>query len=344
MEESEMQVPTSTELFSSELIRIYDVESSSSPPSPVTHQAQAYEIVFTRRGAQAVKADDELLVGDVNSLVFLNRGQQLEFESRQAKGTATTIFAIRHPDLLKIIYRIEPQPENPAATGFSGIAAPLSDHRHLLRMHLLRARLNWPTVNPLEIEEQVFHLLRDVLEDAFVWWRKSRRSSSRRASTRKEHQELVMRTKLVLAENYAEGIGLEDIARAALSSPYHLSRIFKRHTGSSIHQYLQQLRLRNALERLITHPHEKLDVVAYAFGFSSHSHFSTLFLRRFGVSPSKFRQAMVAVRLRELVDEVPTPHVPAGVSRPLLSYGADLMPPAPVMSHSFNWMTFERFF
>jgi AraC-like DNA-binding protein len=71
-------------------------------------------------------------------------------------------------------------------------------------------------------------------------------------------------------------------------SPYHLSRIFRRSTGSSLHAYQTSLRLREGLRRL-SDGEQDLTALALDLGFSDHSHFTNSFRRHFGSAPSKFR-------------------------------------------------------
>ena len=59
-----------------------------------------------------------------------------------------------------------------------------------------------------------------------------------------QHRELVEDAKAVLSSRFAEPIGLHDIAASVHASPYHLARVFRSGTGSSLHAYRNQLRLR----------------------------------------------------------------------------------------------------
>src|SRR3954451_22960896 len=56
--------------------------------------------------------------------------------------------------------------------------------------------------------------------------------------------------KALLHRRFREPLRLEDVASALYVSTYHLCRVFKEETGMSIHQYLTQLRLRQALKEL----------------------------------------------------------------------------------------------
>jgi AraC-like DNA-binding protein len=56
----------------------------------------------------------------------------------------------------------------------------------------------------------------------------------------------------------------------------------------TLHAYVHELRLRTALERVADG--EDLTRVALDLGYASHSHFTSLFRRAFGVTPSDFRQ------------------------------------------------------
>src|SRR5690349_9833458 len=81
---------------------------------------------------------------------------------------------------------------------------------------------------------------------------------------------------------------IHDVAAEFGVSPFHLSRVFRAETGTSLHQYLLRIRMERALSRL--HEGEAhLSRLALDLGFSSHSHFSTIFRQRFGESPAQAR-------------------------------------------------------
>ena len=86
-------------------------------------------------------------------------------------------------------------------------------------------------------------------------------------------------------------MSLEEIAAEVNASPFNFARMFNHQTGMPLHRYLTQLRLRAALERL----GEADDITSLALdlGFSSHSHFTDVFRREFGKTPSEFRKVEV---------------------------------------------------
>jgi AraC-like DNA-binding protein len=65
--------------------------------------------------------------------------------------------------------------------------------------------------------------------------------------------------------------------------------MFQQQTGMPVHRYLTQLRLRAALERLADA--DDITSLAIDLGFSSHSHFTDVFRREFGKTPSEYRKA-----------------------------------------------------
>ena len=103
---------------------------------------------------------------------------------------------------------------------------------------------------------------------------------------RAEHRRLVDDTKEALADGAVAGQSLSDIARAVGTSPAHLSRVFRRVTGTTVHRYRSQLRLRAAADRLVG---SDLSQLAAELGFSSHSHLSASFRRTFATTPSQAR-------------------------------------------------------
>jgi AraC family transcriptional regulator len=69
----------------------------------------------------------------------------------------------------------------------------------------------------------------------------------------------------------------------------HFYRMFKAATGKTPHRYLLELRLKRA-ESLLENRSLSLIDIAFACGFASHAHFSTVFRSRYGLSPSAYRR------------------------------------------------------
>jgi AraC-like DNA-binding protein len=95
----------------------------------------------------------------------------------------------------------------------------------------------------------------------------------------------------VLAGDPTSAWRIGSLAREVGCSPYHLARLFRRATGTSIHQYLLRLRLAIALGRL-AQGETDLGRLAADLGFAHHSHFSASFRRIFGLTPTQARRSL----------------------------------------------------
>lgn len=157
-----------------------------------------------------------------------------------------------------------------------------------LRQRRLTTALASGRVSALAAEETALAVIRDVLVAAGGG---PVLAGSPRAGTRARHRALVNDTRELLAATYARDASLDDVAGEVGSSPYHLSRLFRAHTGSTIHRHRTQLRLRASLDRL---DERDLSALALDLGFASHSHFTATFRRAFGCPPSEVRTILTA--------------------------------------------------
>jgi len=89
--------------------------------------------------------------------------------------------------------------------------------------------------------------------------------------------------------HFSEPLTNRDLAALAGYHEYYLNRVFRAHTGVSLHEYLLQLRLQKA-RILLLDPEIPLDSVAEQCGFGSYPHFSGYFRQICGCSPGKYRQ------------------------------------------------------
>lgn len=92
---------------------------------------------------------------------------------------------------------------------------------------------------------------------------------------------------------------LDELAALAELSKRHLTRAFHETTGMTIHQQLDELRLKRAT-LLLDEPELPIADIAERLGFHSSSAFSTAFGRWAGKSPSRYRNDLL--RMRDLPD------------------------------------------
>lgn len=83
---------------------------------------------------------------------------------------------------------------------------------------------------------------------------------------------------------------LEQVARQAGLSPFHLSRLFSARMGRSVMAHVRVRRLLRAAQRLVHDPRQRLVDLALDSGFESQEAFTRAFARLFGVPPGRFRQ------------------------------------------------------
>ncbi|MCU1224448.1 MAG: AraC family transcriptional regulator [Edaphobacter sp.] len=85
-----------------------------------------------------------------------------------------------------------------------------------------------------------------------------------------------------------EEITLGELAQAAGLSPSHFCSLFRKTLGTTPHQFVLGCRIQHARTLLANPRHSILDV-ALASGFRTHQHFSRIFHRLTGASPSGYR-------------------------------------------------------
>ncbi|MBK1877624.1 AraC family transcriptional regulator [Pelagicoccus mobilis] len=92
-----------------------------------------------------------------------------------------------------------------------------------------------------------------------------------------------------IIENLGSEIRLEAVAKHIGFSPKSFSRFFKKNTGKSFIQYVNELRVGEAC-RLLMQSDSSVAEICYASGFQNLSNFNRQFKERKGVSPKEFRR------------------------------------------------------
>jgi AraC-like DNA-binding protein len=104
-------------------------------------------------------------------------------------------------------------------------------------------------------------------------------------------QEGVARVLTFLAEHVSQPFSLDELARIAVMSRFHLSRSFRSTVGMPLRVYVRNLRLERAQQMLARSPERTLTQVALDAGFYDLPHFDKAFRERYGMTPREFRKS-----------------------------------------------------
>jgi AraC-like DNA-binding protein len=96
-------------------------------------------------------------------------------------------------------------------------------------------------------------------------------------------------------EHFCESITLATLAQVARLSRMYFAARFRAATGCRPHEYILRKRIECA-KQLLLETSEPIASIALAVGFQSQAHFSTVFKRFVGLSPSRWRPANCDVR------------------------------------------------
>jgi AraC-like DNA-binding protein len=180
--------------------------------------------------------------------------------------------------------------------GEAPVSSGLLPAEAMVLRNLLCARLKRSEVDEFEIEVRALHLLGMSLGSI-----RSADASIRRLTEARWTRSL-QRVKEAVAVAPADKWDVEKLARIALISPFHLCRVFRRMTGTSIYGYVLRERLAATLDAVLDGG--DLTTIALDAGFASHSHFTARFRDFFGCTPVALRccaRSNKVIELRKIV-------------------------------------------
>jgi AraC-like DNA-binding protein/ligand-binding sensor protein len=98
----------------------------------------------------------------------------------------------------------------------------------------------------------------------------------------------ITKARAYIAVQLGEELCLEQVARAANTSPFYFCKIFKAATGLTFTDYVARARIEKT-KQLLLNPHTRISEAAYAAGFQSLSQFNRVFRRIVGEAPTTYR-------------------------------------------------------
>ncbi|NAS30426.1 helix-turn-helix domain-containing protein [Flavobacteriaceae bacterium R38] len=112
-----------------------------------------------------------------------------------------------------------------------------------------------------------------------------------RHNTRRELYKSVIEARTYFNDNFRDKISLDTVSRDMGISKYYLHRLFKEINGKTPLEYLTDIRLENAKNKL-QNSKASIFEIAITSGFDNTAYFSNVFKKHFGLSPTQFRKTI----------------------------------------------------
>jgi AraC-like DNA-binding protein len=286
-------------LFASQLVTIADtVCSTTDEACALEALGDRHRLVFTRSGAaisRSIETAASDLLADPTHVLLLTAGDSctVRHASGEPHECTTFTFALSTLDVGAGAHLWRGSAGEPCAPNARLLVRPVL----LLRYHRLRRMLvetGRDEHAPVRaVEEEALALLRLTLTNSAYGSPTQRHSGLPKleedAETRRGHRHLAESVKTILVAAPGSPHRLDDLASMLGVSPSHLAHVFRAEVGLGLHQYLLQVRMALALDRL-SDGASNLSRLALDLGFVTHSHFSKVFRRYFGMPPSRVRE------------------------------------------------------
>lgn len=108
--------------------------------------------------------------------------------------------------------------------------------------------------------------------------------------TSEEHFKRIRKVLNHIDQNLQDDLSLEKLAEIGAYSAFHFHRIFRGIIGETLQEYITRKRLEKSAMMLSHQKQKSIEDIFSEVGFKSHSTFSKIFKKHFGVSPSVFRK------------------------------------------------------
>jgi AraC family transcriptional regulator len=230
-----------------------------------------HHVVFPQTTVGIVQRRTEV-VADPNTAILYNAGETYRRRLIDPRGDRCFYAELDEGLVEELMMR------GGRRSGFTAVSVPIDARLYAFQWKAVRLLSRQPG-DGLALDETFLELLAGLTVGM----------SFDTGSSHADGRKAVERTKRVIAERLNEPLMLQDIAGLVYVSPFHLTRLFRRHTGMPLHRYRNELRLRAGLSRL-AEGDEAVRDVAIELGFGSHSHFTSRFRAAFGFTPQQWRR------------------------------------------------------
>lgn len=129
-------------------------------------------------------------------------------------------------------------------------------------------------------------ILTDMMRDLEQHIRQCKEQINR--TVEQSPKRLVMEAKRIIEREYSRDLSLQEVAKLLNVNYSYLSRLIKKETEKTFSELLWETRIEAAKVKLLTEDLKAYEI-AYAVGFKDPAHFSLLFKKTVGVSPTAYK-------------------------------------------------------
>lgn len=241
--------------------------------------------VFPRTAVRIRHQGSRPFTADPGVVTYYNPRQPYTREPLDPAGDRCEWFALDAELAAEVVEERDPAAAGRLDAPFRFSHGPSDADTYLAQRALFLRLARGEEGDALAVEESALLLLRRLIGLACDTWGPA---ADRAPACRPREREAALHARDLLALRFRDALTLSDLARATGLSRFRLCRAFRAATGTTMHAFREQLRLRAALEPL-GQDYPDLTGLALDLGYSSHSHFTASFRRAFGVTPSQAR-------------------------------------------------------
>ncbi|HOO72805.1 MAG TPA: helix-turn-helix domain-containing protein [Spirochaetota bacterium] len=129
-----------------------------------------------------------------------------------------------------------------------------------------------------------------AIENSFLYKKmKTDQEYTRRPSITPAIEEKIKQAMAYLTDNYTSNISREGLAASLNMHPDSLGRFFKMYTGKRINEFINDIRIQDAADRIADTDKSIIDI-AFEVGFESLTTFNRAFLKVMKITPSEHRE------------------------------------------------------
>jgi AraC-like DNA-binding protein len=246
-------------------------------------RVRGHRLVFPCQSVWIRIGRSRRFLSDPGVVEYYNDGDEFSRQALDPRGDRTHWYEIAEADVRDCLRQYDRRAAD-ADAPFRFTNGPTDSRAYLTQHALFRRLVSSDPPGELETSETVFDIFDRVVARAY------RADAELRAQPiTPDERDMADRAAAVLSQMTSARATVSAIGRAAGVSVFHLSRVFRKVTGATLAKHHLRLRLLASLTTLAESA-ASIEEVATTHGFAGHSHYTSVFRRTFGVTPSAYRR------------------------------------------------------